>query len=240
FGLSPLASVRKRLAAIREGQATRLGAAFPKEVQPLAAEIDALLEAREREAERARERAADLAHGLKTPLQVLAGDVERLRQKGEAGIAADIEQITTAMRRHVERELARARMKSGVKTARANVREVIDRVLAVVTRTPEGARLTWEVGCPPPLLARIDADDFAEAIGNLVDNAARYARRVVRIEARAEDTRVKLLISDDGPGIPPERISEVLARGGRLDEAGAGAGLGFAIVQEIVEAWTGR
>src|SRR5690606_6771664 len=129
FGLSPLASVRKRLAAIREGQTTRLGAAFPKEVQPLAAEIDALLEAREREAERARARAADLAHGLKTPLQVLTGDVERLRQKGEADIAADIEQVTTAMRRHVERELARARMKSGARTARANVREVIDRVL---------------------------------------------------------------------------------------------------------------
>lgn len=239
FGLSPLANVRKRLAAIREGQATRLGAAFPKEVQPLAAEIDALLEAREREAERARERAADLAHGLKTPLQVLAGDVERLRQKGEADIAADIEQVTTAMRRHVERELARARMKSGVRTARANVREVIDRVLAVVMRTPDAARLTWDVDCPPQLLARIDADDLAEAIGNLLDNAARYARRVVRIEAYAEDKRVKLLISDDGPGIPPERMSEVLARGGRLDEAGAGAGLGLAIVQEIVEAWGG-
>jgi signal transduction histidine kinase len=240
FGLSPLATIRKRLAGIREGNATRLGKAFPKEVQPLAAEVDALLEAREQEAERARSRAADLAHGLKTPLQVLAGDVARLRQKGEADIAAEIEQVATAMRRHVERELARARMKSGVSTARANVREVIDRVLAVVMRTPDGARLAWTVECPPQLLARIDADDLAEAIGNLVDNAARHARRAVRVEARAEDRRVKLLISDDGPGIPPERMSEVLARGGRLDESGTGAGLGLAIVQEIADAWAGR
>jgi len=239
FGLSPLAMVRKRLAAIREGRATRLGTAFPKEVQPLAAEVDALLEAREREAERARARAADLAHGLKTPLQVLSGDVERLRQKGEADIAADIEQIATAMRRHVERELARARMKSGIATARARVREVIDRVLAVVMRTPDGARLAWTVECPPQLLARIDADDLAEAIGNLLDNAARHARRAVRIEARAMNNRVKLLISDDGPGIPAERMSEVLARGGRLDEAPTGAGLGLAIVQEIADAWAG-
>ena len=240
FGLSPLATIRKRLAGIREGNATRLGKAFPKEVQPLAAEVDALLEAREQEAERARSRAADLAHGLKTPLQVLAGDVARLRQKGEADIAAEIEQVATAMRRHVERELARARMKSGVSTSRANVREVIDRVLAVVMRTPDGARLAWTVECPPQLLARIDADDLAEAIGNLVDNAARHARRAVRVEARAEDRRVKLLISDDGPGIPPERMSEVLARGGRLDESGTGAGLGLAIVQEIADAWAGR
>src|SRR5690606_17779613 len=240
FGLSPLATIRKRLAGIREGNATRLGKAFPKEVQPLAAEVDALLEAREQEAERARSRAADLAHGLKTPLQVLAGDVARLRQKGEADIAAEIEQVATAMRRHVERELARARLKSGVSTARANVREVIDRVLAVVMRTPDGARLAWTVECPPQLLARIDADDLAEAIGNLVDNAARHARRAVRVEARAEDRRVKLLISDDGPGIPPERMSEVLARGGRLDESGTGAGLGLAIVQEIADAWAGR
>lgn len=240
FGLSPLATIRKRLAGIREGNATRLGNAFPKEVQPLAAEVDALLEAREREAERARARAADLAHGLKTPLQVLAGDVARLRQKGEGDIAAEIEQVATEMRRHVERELARARMKSGVSTARANVREVIDRVLAVVMRTPDGARLDWTVECPPQLVARIDADDLAEAIGNLVDNAARHARRAVRVEARAEDRRVKLLICDDGPGIPPERMSEVLARGGRLDESGTGAGLGLAIVQEIADAWAGR
>lgn len=240
FGLSPLATIRKRLTGIREGNATRLGTAFPKEVQPLAAEVDALLEAREHEAERARARAADLAHGLKTPLQVLTGDVERLRQKGEADIAADIEQVATAMRRHVERELARARMKSAAAPARTRVREVIDRVLAVMMRTPDGARLAWTVECSPQLLARIDVDDLAEAIGNLLDNAARHAQGAVRIEARAEGKRAKLLISDDGPGIPPERMSEVLARGGRLDEVGTGAGLGLAIVQEIADAWGGR
>jgi len=240
FGLSPLAAVRKRLAAIREGSAHRLGTAFPQEVQPLAAEVDALLEARERQAERARARAGDLAHGLKTPLQVLAGDIERLRRKGDEELATEIEQVATTMRRHVDRELARARMKGGASMARSRISEVIERVLAVVMRTPAGAKLAWDVECPTHLSARIDPDDLAEAIGNLVDNAARHARRQVLVKAWSEGSRARIVVADDGPGIPPEKLNDVLVRGGRLDEAGPGAGLGLAIVQDIAEAWAGR
>lgn len=240
FGLSPLAKVRNGLAAIREGSAQRLGKAFPEEVQPLAAEVDALLEAREKQADRARARAGDLAHGLKTPLQVLAGDIERLRQRGEVGIAAEIEQVATTMRRHVDRELARARMKGGTLMARSRIAEVIDRVLAVVMRTPAGGKLAFEVECPPQLTARIDPDDLAEAIGNLLDNAARYARRRVLVKAGPEHSRVKIIVADDGPGIPHEMLTDVLVRGGRVDEAGPGTGLGLAIVQDIAEAWAGR
>jgi len=108
-GLAPLAAVRNRLAAIRSGRAERLGTSFPDEVQPLAAEVDALLASRDRQIETARARAADLAHGLKTPLQVLAGDIERLTRQGETAIAADLAAVGESMRRHVERELARAR-----------------------------------------------------------------------------------------------------------------------------------
>ncbi len=240
FGLSPLAAVRKRLAAIREGSARRLGTAFPQEVQPLAAEVDALLEARERQAERARARAGDLAHGLKTPLQVLAGDIERLRRKGDEELATEIEQVATTMRRHVDRELARARMKGGASMARSRISEVIERVLAVVMRTPDGAKLAWDVECPRHLSARIDSDDLAEAIGNLVDNAARHARRQVLVKAWSEGSRARIVVADDGPGIPPEKLNDVLVRGGRLDEAGPGAGLGLAIVRDIAEAWAGR
>ena len=240
FGLSPLAKIRNRLAAIREGSAKRLGTAFPDEVQPLAAEVDALLDAREQQAERARARAGDLAHGLKTPLQVLAGDIERLRKKGDNDIASEVEQVATTMRRHVDRELARARMKGSASMARARITEVVGRVLAVVMRTPAGAKLTWDVECPPHLTVRIDPDDLAEAIGNLVDNAARHARRHVLVRAWPEGSRARIVVADDGPGIPADRLKDALVRGGRLDEAGTGAGLGLAIVQDIAEAWAGR
>ena len=108
-GLAPLKAVRARLAAIRSGAAERLGPALPDEVQPLAGEIDALLDARDKQVSVARACAADLAHGLKTPLQVLAGGVERLKAKGDHEIADDLASVGEAMRRHIERELARAR-----------------------------------------------------------------------------------------------------------------------------------
>jgi signal transduction histidine kinase len=238
-GLRPLAAVRLRLAAIRQGNARRLGAGFPDEIVPLAGEVDALLDARDAQVEKARARAGDLAHGLKTPLQVLAGDVERLRAKGEAGIAAQIEEVAASMGRHVDRELARARMAAGGKEATAQIADVVRRVVAVVVRTPAGARLDWPIDIPDELRGRIDPDDLAEAIGNLAENAARHAHGKVAIRGRSEAGRVVITVADDGPGIPPEQLADARARGGRLDSAGS-AGLGLAIVGDIAEAWGGR
>ncbi len=239
-GLRPLATIRARLAAIRAGDARRLGQGFPDEIVPLAAELDALLGAREAQVEKARARAGDLAHGLKTPLQVLAGDVERLRVQGETQIAADIERVATTMQRHVDRELARARLAAGSGEARARIADVAERIVAVVARTPEGARLRWSVDVPPDQMARIDPDDLTEAIGNLVENAARYARESVSLRSRRDGGQYVITITDDGPGIPDEYLADALARGARLDQSGSGAGLGLAIVGDIAEAWDGR
>jgi len=239
-GLRPLAAVRAGLAAIRAGTAGRLGERFPDEIRPLAHEVDALIEARAAEIERARARAGDLAHGLRTPLQVLAGDVERLREKGEADIAAEIDAVATTMRRHVDRHLARARIAAGNPDARARIADVVGRVVAVVARTPAGARLAWPVDVPADAVGRIDPDDLAEAIGNLAENAARHARSRVAIAVRRAAGVFVVAVADDGPGIPADRLAEVLARGGRLDQSGGGAGLGLAIVGDIAEAWGGR
>ncbi|MGO4833422.1 sensor histidine kinase [Rhizobiaceae sp. 2RAB30] len=239
-GLHPLARLRERLAAIRAGEAHRLGNEFPDEILPLSREFDALLDAREDQLKRARARAADLAHGLKTPLQVLAGDVERLRGTGQAVVADEIEQVAGAMQRHVDRELARARMGTGQPDARAPVGDVIRRVVAVVSRGLRGSELDWQLDLPPGLEARIDPDDLAEAIGNLVENATRHALAKVSVKARRQACMVEVVVADDGPGIPKDQIDRALARGSRLDSLGATTGLGLANVSDIAEAWRGR
>lgn len=237
-GLRPLATLRDRLATIRAGGAERLGQGFPKEIRPLAAEFDALLAAREREVIHARQRAGDLAHGLKTPLQVLAGDAAALEAKGEGAIAGEIEAMAAQMRRHVERELARARLAAGSVSAQTDVAKVVERVVAVMRRTPAGARVVWTVDVPAEMQARIDADDLAEVLGNLVENAARHAAGRVAVTAEtADDDRVALRVVDDGPGIPAGERDAVLGRGVRLDERGSG--LGLAIVQDVLAAWDG-
>lgn len=239
-GLRPLRTVATRVAAVRSGATTRVGGDFPTEVAPLARELDGLLAAREADVEKARARAADLAHGLRTPLQALAGDVARLRAKGETALAADVEAVLAAMSRHVERELARARLAGRSQGARADARSVAERVVAVVRRTPDGAAKAWRIDAPEAgLAARIDADDLTEALGNLVENAARHARTRVVVALRDGGGRAVVAVHDDGPGIAPEALEAALARGGRFDARGSGAGLGLAIVQDVAEAWGG-
>lgn len=235
IGLRPLGAMQNALVAIRTGERRRLGSGYPDEVQPLAREIDSLLDARDAQLEKARARAADLAHGLKTPLQVLSGEAERLRTRGAVAIAGDIESIAEDMQRHIERHLTRARLAPPSEDVSTNLRDVAERVAGVVERTPAGARLNWSITVPPHLTAHIDVDDLAEALGNLIDNATRHARSKVTISGASERDMAALTIFDDGPGIPASHYEEVLRRGTRLDASGPGSGVGLAIVADIAE-----
>lgn len=239
-GLRPLDAVRRRLHAVRSGQEARLGTAFPDEVRPLAAEVDHLLDAQEAAIARARTRAADLAHGLKTPLTILASDAEELRTRGESGIADEIATVADGMRRHVERELARARAGIRARSSAAQpVRPTVDQVVAVLRRTPRGQSLHWSIEVAQDLAAPVDAQDLAEIVGNLGENAVKWAASAVRIAGRREAEAVTISVEDDGPGVPDDQIGAVLARGGRLDEAQPGSGLGLAIVSDLAEAYGG-
>jgi signal transduction histidine kinase len=239
-GLRPLDALRQRLAEVRAGCSRRLGTEFPGEVLPLASELDHLLDAQEASLVRARARAADLAHGLKTPLTVLAADAAELRARGDTELSNEIANITDGMRRHVERELARARAGLAARGGAVQpVRSVVEQVVGVLRRTPRGQELEWMIDVPAELGSPADGQDLAEILGNLADNAVKWAAGRVRITGRREDESTILSVEDDGPGVPDERIATVLARGGRLDEAQPGTGLGLAIVGDLAEAYGG-
>ena len=237
LGLRPLGKLRAEVAAISQGRARRLPDAAPAEVRPLVAEVNGLLEAQDLTVERARARAADLAHGLKTPLAAIANDAARLRAEGEAEIARSLEAAAETMRRHIERELARARLSgsSRDRSAPAPARSVVESLVAILKRTERGERIEFRVETPEALAWPMDRSDLTEALGNLLDNATRYARSVVRVSA---PSAVEIDVEDDGPGVAPDREALIRQRGGRLDESG-GAGLGVAIVQDILDAYGG-
>lgn len=237
-GLRPLGAIRARVADIRSGRAGRLGTDFPTEVQPLAAEVDDLLAAREQEVERARTRAGDLAHGFKTPLQALMGEAGRLRAEGRGAAADAVEEIACAMRAHVDRELARTRVAIRGREARADLAEVVAGLLRVIRRTDDGARQDWRVDLPEGLIVAADPADLSEALGALIENAARHAHARVEIAGRRRDGQIEIAVRDDGPGIPPGRIEALMARGARADTRGSG--LGLAIARDIAEALDGR
>lgn len=243
LGLQPLRALRQGIAGIRAGRSRRLVSSVPAEVQPLVEELNALLEAQEQEIERSRNRAADLAHGLKTPLAALVADAGRLRAHGEHQIARDIEAVGEAMSRHVDRELARARVRAASHRRRSGASEVaplVRSLIATLARTPEGMRVAFEPRVPEDIVMPFDRTDLAEVLGNLLDNAVRHAASRVRVTAHAETGGSALAVEDDGQGIAPALRPGVLDRGARLDRRGEGSGLGLAIVQDVLDAYGWR
>jgi signal transduction histidine kinase len=241
LGLRPLVRIREGVARIRGARAKRLEIEVPDEIRPLVDEVNALLAAQEASVARARDRAADLAHGFKTPLTALVGDVARLRDRGEADIAADVEATALMMQRHIDRELVRSRQRNAGSVEPVAVRPVVDSLIRTLGRTPSGERLEFECEIDDGVEVRIDRDDLTEILGNLMDNAVRHARTVVRIGSSGHrGGRVDLTIEDDGPGLDARTRDAVAARGVRLDRSSAGAGLGLAIVNDILEIYDGR
>ncbi|MGO4726529.1 MULTISPECIES: ATP-binding protein [unclassified Inquilinus] len=238
IGLRPLEAVRRGVEAVHAGRQSRLPATYPDEVLPLANEINDLLDAQDRAIARSRSSAADLAHGLRTPLTVLSADARRLRERGQEDVAYEIEALVETMRRHIERAIAKARLHPH-RGAAASPRVLVDRIVGIVRRAPRAATLAWENEVPEGLKVALDADDLAELLGNLIENAAKWAHRRVRVSATARDGSLELAVEDDGPGIPASQRTSVLRRGVRFDADRTGHGLGLAIVGDIVETYRG-
>ncbi|MBK1723810.1 sensor histidine kinase [Thiocystis violacea] len=241
-GLAPLERVRRGVAKIRSGAVKRLDENVPDEVLPLVMEMNALLAAREEAVERARAWTADLAHGLKTPLSALAADAARLRTQGNPVVAADLEQLAETMRRRVDRELVRVRVRSGRAAAPVGVEvaAAIGRIVRTLRRIPGAERLQWKVVSPDQVRVGLMPDDLLELLGNLLENAGKWAhsRVEIAVEVKAGE-QVEIRISDDGPGVPAEYRDRLGERGVRLDERKDGSGLGLAIVRDVVDAYGG-
>ncbi len=240
IGLTPLNALHKGVMDIRNGRRPRLPRSYPAEVMPLVDEMNGLLDAQEQTIERARAWTADLAHGLKTPLTVLTSEAQRLRLEGSEPIADSLEALAENMRRRVDRELIRARLMSGMQSRPQQVdcRELIEGIIRTLQRIPGGERLSWSLHMPEKLMIALAPDDAAELLGNLLENASKWAKTQIRLSAEAGEP-VSILIEDDGEGVPPDQLSRLGQRGLRLDEKIQGTGLGLAIAMDIADAYAG-
>jgi signal transduction histidine kinase len=240
IALWPIERARRALRELRAGRRDRLGQALPSELQALAADFDALLETQRQGLRRARERAADLAHGLRTPLTLLGARARELRDRGDGAMAAAIEAVTAGIDARITRELARAQIRGPQPVAGpVALAPVVERLARALARMGPGEALGWRREVPDGLAVLLEEGDLLELLGTLFENAAKWARSAVRIAAWAEGASVVLVVEDDGPGIPPAEREAVLARGVRLDAARSGTGLGLAIADDILGAYGG-
>ena len=237
LGLAPLDSLRAGIDRIQRGESDRLPETYPAEVLPLVNGVNELLQSQEKSMQFARARAADLAHGLKTPLSVLSTVSERLAEAGDTETAGLIHMMTKELADRVDYQLrlSRLRMRDGAHFYTASLNKALARTIAVVEKTRDGENLAWSFVADATVDVDIEQEDLIELVGVLLENAAKWAKTRVDITLRHDAEGVETIIADDGPGLTPAQIATLGPRGQRLDEGKDGSGLGLSIASEIVE-----
>ena len=240
-GVSPINSLRSRLAGLHEGRDRRVEGAYPTEVQPLVNDLNTLLESREQAVRRAIAKAGDLAHGLKTPLAILAHEAERAKAAGQSEVAGAIEQQVDRMRRQVDYHIAHARAAAAgaAPGTLCSISESTEGLARALRRLYADRGLAIDVHVPPDLAGRVQREDLDEMIGNLLDNACKWGRARVSVDAHRTAAGIEVIIDDDGNGLAGGMRQAVLQRGVRADEASPGSGLGLAIVRDLAELYGG-
>jgi signal transduction histidine kinase len=237
FGLQPLRRIRQAIIAVRTGRAQRLEGDFPVEIEPLSNELNVLIEHNAAVLERARTQVSNLAHALKTPLSVLTNE----SNAAEGPLAETVKRQTASMRRQIDHYLARARTAAAARVlgVRTDVGAVVEDLRRTLERIHVERRIRIETRLPGGLAFRGERQDLEEMLGNLADNACKWAKSQVVIAARREGNHIQFLVDDDGPGVPAEQRDALFHRGKRLDESVPGSGHGLAIVREIAELYGG-
>ena len=245
FGLRPMRDLTAGLIDVRSGNANRLEGKFPVEIEPIASELNALLKANEEIVERARTQVGNLAHALKTPLSVMSNEAER----STGSFADKVMEQAEVMRDQVNLYLDRAR-----RAARAHalgslteIRPVIDGLVRTLKRINAEKQVEVTTDCSDTLRFLGEKQDLEEMVGNLLDNAFKWAGEKVEIEVSLLPQSEKngkrwlvLSVADDGPGLPENKRDQALKRGRRLDETKPGSGLGLSIVEETASMYDGQ
>ena len=237
----PFRDLREQLGRVRSGQGRRVLGVYPIEIQPLIADLNGLLENREQSIQRALATAGDLAHGLKTPLALLGQEADHLRS-ADCGESADtITQQVEKMARQVDYHLARARAASSgaLGTTRSPVVASAEGLIRTLRKLYAARTLEITSQIDSRLIVRMQREDLDEILGNLLDNACKWATSRIVVAASHAAGVLTLTVEDDGPGLPVELRSAVLERGVRADQAAPGSGLGLAIVRDLAELYGG-
>ncbi|WP_371396197.1 sensor histidine kinase [Fretibacter rubidus] len=243
LGLKPLFELRDSVVAVREGRADRVSGHYPTEIEPLATELNVLIDHNKDVVERAQTHVSNLAHALKTPLAVLMNEASSAPQSKT--ISADIvSRQTDAMRNQVDHHLRRARAAArgqaiGVTTP---VTETVESLARTMPRIYRSKDIDMVVDIMPDLAFRGEKRDLEEMAGNLLDNACKWCQSRVRVTAHGlapDEGQFSICVEDDGPGLPEDDYGRALKRGVRLDEATPGTGFGLAIVDDLARAYKG-
>jgi signal transduction histidine kinase len=237
YGLRPLRRLAAELAAVRGGHAARLRGDYPREVQPLVQAMNDVLDHDAGLIERARTHVGNLAHALKTPLAVLRAETAKPTPDGAGRVAEQVGVMTRLVDHHLTRAAAAGSRR--VLGARTEVTPVLQALRDTLTRIHAARSVSIETAPAPGVAFAGERQDLEELLGNVMDNACKWARARVRVAVRAGHGRIELVVEDDGPGMTDDQAARSLARGARLDDDTPGSGLGLSIATELASLYGG-
>lgn len=238
IGLKPLRSASYRLADIREGRAEKLTGDFPLEIQPLIDETNSLISSNKSVVERARTQVGNLAHSLKTPLAVLKNEGEKARPDLRKIIGAQVNQMQNQVQTYLDR--ARISARTGSVTSRTNVLPVLERLVRVLAKLNPDLKIDILPTGSDEIIFAGEQQDFEEMVGNLLENACKFAKKNIEIRLQNLDNHLYVSVEDDGKGMSEMEAKRALKRGARLDETMPGSGLGLSIVSDISKEYEGE
>ena len=239
IGLRPLFGLRNEISDVRKGKAARIVHNYPVEIQPLAEQVNRLLDQNQETVERQRTHVGNLAHALKTPLSVMLAEAGTQ----EGPLPDIVRKQTEVMKAQVDHHLRRARAAARAQLLgeRTPIAEVLDEMAVMLERVFEWKPVEIDWRAPDELGFRGERQDLQEILGNLMENACKWAKRRVRISAGPTHLgQMVVVVEDDGPGLPEDQREAALQRGMRMDETTPGSGLGLSIVVELTRAYGGR
>jgi signal transduction histidine kinase len=240
IGLRPLFALRNEIANVRQGRAARIERDYPREIQPLAEQVNRLLDHNQEVVERQRTHVGNLAHALKTPLSVMLAEADGRPDPLAEIVRRQTEVMKGQVDHHLRRARAAARAAHGL-GERTPVGEVIDEMAVLLERVFQSKDVEIDWRAPDDLAFLGERQDLQEILGNLMENACKWSKRRVRVSAGASGLgQMIAVVEDDGPGLPEDQREAVLKRGTRLDEDAPGSGLGLSIVDDLTRAYGGR
>ncbi len=243
FGLAPLDKVRAEISAIRRGNAEHIIGAYPPEILPIAQELNQLVDANKEIIERSRTHVGNLAHALKTPLSVLLNEAESARTPLSDKVNEQIGIMRNQIQYYLDR--ARAAARAVAVGQSCEVEPVINSFVRTFEKINQSRKIKYSSEVESLLKFRGEKQDLEEMIGNLADNAGKWAKSKVEIKASLNpDTQdnpmLEITIDDDGPGLTEQQRLEATRRGQRLDETKPGSGLGLSIVVDLANVYGGQ
>ena len=237
WGLAPLRRMHANLHDVEQGRAEQLDTRLPDELATLAASMNAVLARDQRLIERGRHTAGNLAHALKTPLSVMRLQLRQLPEANRAAWEVELARVDSAVRHHLARASAAG---EGVRFAPIDLHATLAPLLNGLARLAQRRGITLRQTWPRGVKVHMDEQDIQELVGNLMDNALRWARSDVQLQVAIDEQQLTLIVSDDGPGMSEAECQQAVQRGKRLDEQRSGSGLGLAIVTDLTALYSGH